>query len=191
MRIDLNWKQELALVLIVAAVVGGLWGGLWAYSYEQSPLLNKSLQNLFVSKDQSISAKSFSEGSGGSYVFPPPLYVFESLEYQVEVGNVTGGWLEVNLTRDGKVLRTELIFVSTRIVVSGYEEFRSQVSNVDVVFTSKGYDTRVQWVYVQVTHWVRSYNPLFYSLGLMAAAALVAVPLMYRRKTRSQKTSQS
>lgn len=186
MRIDLNWKQELAIILIVAAVAGGLWGGLWAYSYEQGSLLNMSSQNLLVSKDQSISAESFSDGSGRSYVFPPPLYVFESLEYQVQVGNMSGGWLEVNLTRDATVLRTELILVSSRILVSGYEEFRSQVSNVDVVFTSKGYDTNVQWVYVQVTHRVRSYNPLISSLSLMAVVAIMAVPVMVRRRTRSK-----
>lgn len=187
MRIDLNWKQEFAIILIVAVVAGGLWGGLWAYSYEKSPLLNMLSQNLLVSKDQSISAESFSDLSGRSYVFPPPLYVLESLEYQIQVENVTGGWLEVNLTRDGTVLRTESILVSSRILISGYEEFRSQVSNVDVVFTSKGYDTNVQWVYVQVTHWVRSYNPLIYSLSLMAAVALMATPVMYRRRMRSQR----
>jgi len=185
-RIDLSRREEIILSLVFAAVFGALWGGLFAYGSGYGSELGVLRNNLIIEKGQSISAQSLKEGTSASYIFPPSLYVFEWVEFEVDAYNVSGGVLEINFTRDDEVLRTELVYGSEKILLSGFEQYRLQNSNIDVTLQARDDDVRIGSVYININRGTRQYNPLLGALSFTLFVAIIIIPLIYHKKAQQE-----
>jgi len=183
MKIELRRKQKITISLIAAAVFGVVWGSLFAFSSFYGAGLAVGRNDLTVENGHVVSAQSLREGTE-SYVFPPPLYVFEWIEFNVNVHNASGGVLEINFTRDGNVLRRELVEGSANVALSGHGEYRLRESNVDVTFQALNGDVKVKSLYILVNRGVKLYNPLVSTMGYVGAVALIIFSWLYRPRKR-------
>jgi len=182
MKIELSRKEEIILSLVISAIFGALWSGLVSFSYSHGGELSVLRNDLTIEQGRSVSAQSLREGAPISYVFPPPLYVFEWIEFEVNVYNASGGTLEINFTRDDKVLRTELVHGSSKIVLNGYGEHRLRDSNIDVKLRAINEDVRIGSVYISISRGTRLYNPLVGAFSFTLFVGITII-LFTRRKT--------
>jgi hypothetical protein len=180
MKIRLSKKQEILVSLLIAATFGLVLGSLFAFSSSQSPELSIVKMDLFIEEGQVVTAQSLENGSSADYVFPPPLYVFEQVEYSVDVSNSSGGVLQINFTRDSNVIQTELVQGSQTISSTGYGEYRLTESDLDVTFQALNADVRIGWLYISVSRSLKQYNPLFsaisYTVGVAIILLLIYLP---------------
>ena len=178
-----SWKRELALTLVIVALLCGFGFSLQPIRSQAHPVHVGGKINLTIPVGQSVSAQILGTySSNSSLTIPWTLYVFEKIEYEVHVTNMSGGHLEADLIRNGRVLRTEPILSSQELVVSGGWEYRFQVSNGNLVLRAIDDDVHVDHVIIAVLREVKVYNPLLASLGFTSIVALVLFPLMYLRR---------
>lgn len=174
----LSRKQEILISLLIAAVFGVVWGSLFVFSTSRGGELSIVKRELFIEKGHVVSAQSLRNGAPTSYVFPPPLYVFEWAEFNVDVEN-SSGVLQINFTRDSDIIRSELVEGSRKIVLSGYGEYRIRPSNLDVTFQALNADVTIEWLYVGIDRGLNLYNPLTSAIGTTGAVAIIIL-LTYR-----------
>jgi hypothetical protein len=182
MKIELSRRDEIILSLVIAAIFGALWGVLFSFGSSYSSELSVLRHNLVIEKGQSVSAQSLREGTSVSHVFPPPTYVFEWIEFEVNVYNVTGGILQIDFTRDDNILRTELVHSSAKIVLSGYGEYRLRNSNIDVVLRATDEDLRAGSIYIGINRGTRQYNPLVSALSFTLFVGIIIISLTYHKR---------
>jgi len=188
MKIRLSKRQEILVSLLIAATFGVVWGGLFVYSSSQDTDLSIIKRDLFIEKGQAVNAQSLKNGTSTHYVFPPPLYVFEQIEFCVDVGNLSGGVLQINFTRDGNFIRTELVNGPRTILLSGYGEYRFKESNLDVTFQALNGDVKIEWLYISVERSLKLYNPLLSAIGYTVTVAIIIL-WMYFPQRNNEKTS--
>ena len=185
-KIKLSRKQEIIVSLLIAATFGVVWGSIFPYGSYKGSELSIVEEGLFIRKGQVINAQSMRNGTTTYYVFPPPLYVFEWIEFNVDVRNSSGGVLEINFTRDGNILRTELVDGSRSMVLSGYGEYRIREPNIDVTFRALNADVRIRWLYIRAGRGLKQFNPLVSAIGYTGAAALIILWIYLPRKMREK-----
>jgi len=183
MKIELNRKEEIILSLVISAIFGALWGGLVGYGSSYGGELSVVRIDLTVKKGQTVSAQSLREGTSTSYVFPPPLYVFEWIEFEVNVYDPSGGILEINFTRNDKILRTEPIHGSSKIMLSGYGEYRLQNSNIDVTLRAINEDVRIGLVSISISRGVKDYNPIVGAFSFTLFIGITVIVFTWRKRT--------
>ena len=188
MKIRLSKRQEILVSLLIAATFGVVWGSLFVYSSSQDTDLSIIKRDLFIEKGQAVNAQSLKNGTSTHYVFPPPLYVFEQIEFCVDVGNLSGGVLQINFTRDGNFIRTELVNGPRTILLSGYGEYRFKESNLDVTFQALNGDVKIEWLYISVERSLKLYNPLLSAIGYTVTVAIIIL-WMYFPRRNNEKTS--
>ena len=158
MNIELGRRESWVIAAIFFALFGCLFPIGSPYCTDDS-----ILRTLPIKKGQSVSAQSLREGTVSSteFGFPPPLYIFESIEFEVDVYvyNTIGSVLEINFTRDDTVLRRELLWGSAKIMLNGYGEYRFRHSNVDVTLRAIYEEVRVK-VLINIGRRTREYNLL-------------------------------
>ena len=180
-----SWKRELGLTLVIAALLCGFAFSLQPLCSQSHPVHVGGKSNLILSVGQYVSAQSLDPYPfNSSLTFPSTLYVFEKIEYEVQVRNMSGGHLEADLIRNGNVIRTEPIFSSQKLVVSGDWEYRFQVSNANLVLRAIDDDVHVDHVQLAVLREVKGYNPLLASLVFTSVIALVLFPLKYLQRNQ-------
>jgi len=182
MKIELSRREEIILSLVISAIFGALWSGLVSYGSSYGGELSVVRNDLTVEKGQTVSAQSLRDGAPISYVFPPPLYVFEWIEFEVNVYNASG-MFEINFTRDDKVLRTELIYGSSEIVLNGYGEYRLRNSNIDVTLRALNEDVSISSLSVSISRGTREYNPLVGAFGFTLFVGLTLILFIRRWRT--------
>jgi hypothetical protein len=182
-KIELSWRGEIILSLVISAVSGAVFAGLIGYGYSYGPVLNVLRHDLVIDRGSFVSAQSLQGEMGESFGFPPPLYVWEWLDFEVDVSGVSGGTLEVNFTRDDGVLRTEFVQVSGKVVLSGFGQYRLGRSRVDVTLRPMDQDVRAGSVYIDAHRSVNEYNPLVGAVGFTLFVGLTMLPFVWRRKT--------
>jgi hypothetical protein len=175
MRIKLSRNEKIVICLFIAAAFGAIFGSVFHYGSSYGAELSIFRDNLTILKGEVIDVQSLKNETSASYEFPPPLYVFEWIEFRVDVHNVSEGILEINFTRDGKILRTFLIQDSAYIVVSDYGEYRLQKSNVDVTLHALDGDVVIGQIYILINRGTREYNPLVSALSYEILVAIVTV----------------
>jgi hypothetical protein len=181
MKIKLSRKEETILSLVIAIVFGLVWGSVFPFGSSYGGELAVVRNDLTIERRQVVSAQSLKEGNATSYIFPPPLYVFEWIEFNVHVYNASGGALEINFTRDGKILRTDLVQGSEKIVLSGYGEYRLQQSSMDVTLQALDEDVRIRSIYIVTNHGSNQYNPLVSALSyVLLVAIIIVIPRIHR-----------
>jgi len=191
MKIKLSRKQEIIISLLIAATFGVVWGSIFHYGSYKGAELSIVEEGLFIRKGQVVNAQSLRNGTATYYVFPPPLYVFEWIEFNVDVRNSSGGVLEINFTRDGNILRTELVEGSRSMVLSGYGEYKMRESNIDVTFRALNADVRIRWLYIHADRGLKQFNPLASAIGYTGAAALIILWIYLPRKMREKQVQQT
>lgn len=92
--------------------------------------------------------------------------------------------LEINFTRDGDILRRELVEGSASVALSGNGEYRLSESNLDVTFRALDGDVKVESIYILVNRGVKLYNPLVSTIGYVGAAALIIFSWLHRPSKR-------
>jgi hypothetical protein len=184
LKIELSWKGEVVLALVIAAVFGALSGGLIGYGYSYSPVLNVLRNDLAITAGSSVTAQSLQGEMGESFSFPPPLYVWEWLDFEVDVSSVSGGTLEVNFTRDDGVLRTELLHDSSKIVLSGFGKYRLGASRVDVTLRAVDQAVSIRSLFIDAHQSVTEYNPLLGAVGFTLVVGITILPFAWRRESQ-------
>lgn len=191
MKIKLSRKQEIIIILLIAATFGVVWGSIFPYGSYKGAELSIVEEGLFIRKGQVVNAQSLKNGTATYYVFPPPLYVFEWIEFNVDVRNSSGGVLEINFTRDGNILRTELVEGSRSMVLSGSGEYKMRESNIDVTLRALNADVRIRWLYINADRGLKQFNPLATAIGYTGAAALIILWIYLPRKMREKQVQQT
>ncbi|MFX0197269.1 MAG: hypothetical protein ACFFCW_14180 [Candidatus Hodarchaeota archaeon] len=176
---------------VIAAIFFTLFGCLFPIgsSYRSEDSI---LRELTIKKGQSVSTQSLREGPSPStkFGFPPPLYIFESIEFEVDVFiyNDTGSTLELNFTRDDTILRTEMLWGSAKILLSGYGKYRFRRSNFDVTLRAIDKEIRVK-VLINIGRHTRLYNPLAVAFVLTAFWGVIVLEIgskiltLYKKRT--------
>lgn len=191
MKIELSKKEEIVISLAIAAVLGGVWGSLISFGSSYRPELVVLRNDLTIEKGLVVSAQSLEEGTSASYVFPPPLYVFEWVEFKVDMYNASGGVIEINFTRDDEILRTDLVYGSPKIVLTGYGTYRLRESNLDVTLQALNEDVRLESIYITINRGTKQYNPLFSALNyLLLVVIVIIIPRIYRQRKNAKEVSQ-
>jgi hypothetical protein len=185
MKIELSRRQEIIISFVLAAVFGFIWGSMFPGGSSYGPELSLGRNDLNVEHGQVISAQSMKVEKPTSYVFPPPLFVFEWFEFEVNVHNASGGVLRINFTRNGNVLRTDLVVGSQRIVVEGYGGYRFHDSEVDVLLQALDENVQVEYIYIAVERGSKQYNPLVTATGYVILVAIVIFVWTYHSKRES------
>ena len=181
MKIELSRREEIILCLVSAALVGALFGSIFAGGSSHDGEVSAFREDLPIEEGQSVSAQSLQRGTSTHTSFPPPLYVFESIEAEVHVHNTSGGILEINFTRDDKVIRTELVQDAARIVLSGYGEYRFRPSNLDVTLRAIDKEVRVT-VLINISRRTREYNPLAVAIGYTIFVGGIILLTSYKKR---------
>jgi hypothetical protein len=146
--------------------------------------LNVLQTNLAASKGQTISAQTLNQITGESWVFPSPLYVYEWVDFDLVIQNVSRGVLTINLTRDGKILQSYIVYGSSNIRLNGYGEYRFHESQLDVMLQTKGEQVIIGSIYIQVNRGTSFYNPLVGALGFTLSVGLLMILFIFRKKTQ-------
>lgn len=174
----------MVLALVIAAVFGALSGGLIGYGYSYSPVLNVLRNDLVITPASFVSAQSLQGEMGESFGFPPPLYVWEWLDFEVDFSSVSGGTLEVNFTRDDRVIRSELVEDSSKIVLSGFGQYRLGASSVDVTLRAVDQAVSIRSLFIDAHQSVTEYNPLLGAVGFTLVVGITILPFAWRRKSQ-------
>ena len=190
MKIELSRRDEIILIVVIAAIAGVIWGSLLPFGSSYHPEVSVSRDNLTIEKGKNVSAQSLGEGTSASHGFPPPLYVFEWTEFEVNVRNASGGILEISFTRNGWILRRELVYGPEKIVVSGYGEYRLRTSDLDVTLRAINDDVSIRSLYVNISRGVREYNPLVSAVSLTLSAGIIII-LLYKTKRQASRSQQA
>ena len=109
----------------------------------------------------------------------------------MDVRNSSGGVLEINFTRDGNILRTELVEGSRSMVLSGYGEYKMRESNIDVTLRALNADVRIRWLYINADRGLKQFNPLASAIGYTGAAVLIILWIYLPRKMREKRVQQT
>jgi hypothetical protein len=184
-RVELSRREEIAISLVIAAVAGALFSGLFVSAYSLGPALSVVRRDLIVENQQTLNGLSLGQRFNGSTVFPPPLYVFEWIKFEVDLSDILGGVVEVNLTRDGQVLQTMLCSDTLRIVLQGFGEYRFGESFLDVTFRALDGRVTISTVYVSVSRGTNFYNPFIGAISVPFFVSLFVIPLSRRRKPQA------
>jgi len=182
MKVDLGTKREVALILLIAAISGAVFGILGGgYSYVGR---SAHRENFTIPAGSSVTAQSLWEGTRDTrYSFPPPEYIFEWVEFEVTISNASGV-LQVNFTRDSGVLRTEYVYGSEKIMLSGYGEYRLSPSNFDVVLKAHGDDVTIRYLVINISRGVRYQNPVLNAVALSASIGIFIVLPRYLKRRK-------
>ncbi|MEM3627470.1 MAG: hypothetical protein QXZ25_05530 [Candidatus Bathyarchaeia archaeon] len=175
MGIELSRNKKIIIYLVIAASFGAIFGIVFHYSSSYGAELSIVRDDLVILKGEVVNAQSLNDGTTASYEFPPPLYIFEWIEFRVDVHNISEGVLEINFTRDGRVLQTFFVYDSAYIVLGDYGEYRLQKSNVDVTLRALDGDIAIGTIYILVNRGTREYNPLISALSYEIFVAIAAV----------------
>jgi len=185
------WKsREAKFVIIISLIVGVVVGFFLPPGRGFRGLVSVYQNDFVLPKDVSVSAQSLKNTTGYSFSFPPPVLVFESLEFMVDVLDVSGGLLHVNLTKDGHVVRTETVFpwgqekTTSEKIILVHDEHRLGYSEPDVVLWATDDEVRISRLWIQIDRGDREYHPFVMALQFVAAAYFVIVPLVEKAKNR-------
>ena len=139
MTIDRLKSREAKIILVLASVAGVVVGCLYPNAQGFQGLVTLYDHDVVLPVDVPVSARSLQNTTGSSFSFPPPTLVFERLEDIVDVSDVSGGLLHVNVTKEGHVIRTETLLpwvpekrASNKILLV-HEEYRLGYSEPDIV----------------------------------------------------------
>jgi hypothetical protein len=189
LKIEL-WKSREAKFIIISLLVGVSVGLFYPNARGFQGILSVYQNDFVLPKDMSVSAQRLKTGTGHSFSFPPPTLVFESLEFMVDVSDVSGGVLHVNFTKDGKVIRTETVYpwgpekTTADKIILVYDEHRLGYSETDVVLWAADDDVRISRLWIQIDRGDREYHPLLMALQFVAVAYFVIVPIVEKAKNR-------
>ena len=195
LKIELWKSREAKFIIIISLIVGVLVGFFYPNARGFRGLLSIYQNDFILPKDVSVSAQSLKNTTGYSFSFPPPTLVFESIEFMVDVSDVSGGLLQVNFTKDGKVIRTETVrpwvpekIISHKIMLV-HDEHRLGYSETDVVLWAADDDVRISRLWIQIDRGDREYHPLLMALQFFAAAYFIIVPIVEKAKNRRYRWS--
>ena len=184
LKVEMSRKEEIIISLVIAAVFGALFSGVLPLSSGQGGELNVLRTNMVVGEGQTISAQTLNQITGESWGFPPPLYVYEWVDYDLVLQNVSGDLLTINLTRDGKILQSYMVYGSSNIRLNGYGEYRFHESQLDVMLQAKGEQVVIGTIYIQVDRGASRYDPLVGALGFTLSVGLFMIVFISRKKTQ-------
>jgi len=183
LKVEMSRKEEIIVSLVIAAISGALFSGIIPMSSGQGNEFSIFRTNIVVGKEQTISAQTLNQIATKSWSFPPPLYVYEWVDYDLVIQNASGGVLEVNFTRDGGILQSDLVYGSSSIRLNGYGEYRFHESQLDIVLQAKGEQVVIGSIYIQVNRGASRYNPLVGALGFTLFVGLFMIVFVSREKT--------
>lgn len=185
MKIELGRREYWLIIAIVGVLFShlSLHGGSYVSELDV-------FGNLTIVKEQSINAQSLGKGRDPPNWDPINQYIYESIDFEVNIFfyNTTSGTLEINFTRDNKVLRKEYVWGPTRILLSGYGEYRFRYSNFDVTLRALDEDVRVKFL-IDIIRRTREYSPIlsmFFFMGLFGVIILEIgskVLSLYKKRT--------
>jgi hypothetical protein len=189
-RIELWKSREAKYIILIAITLGVVVGFVHPNARGFRGLVSVYQNDFVLPKDVSVSAQSLKTSTGHSFSFPPPTFVFESIEFMVDAFEVSGGLLHVNFTKDGHVMRTETVFpwgleqkTSEKIILV-HEEYRLGYSETDVVLWAGDAEVRISRLQVQIDRGDREYHPLLMALQFFGVAFFLIVPIVETVKGR-------
>ena len=197
MKIE-RWKsREAKYIMLIAITIGVVVGFVHPNAQGFRGLVSVYQNDFVLPKDVSVSAQSLKIDTGHLFSFPPPTLVFESIEFMVDVLDVSGGVLHVNFTKDGHVMRTETVFpwgleqkTSEKIILV-HEEYRLGYSETDVVLWAADEDVRVSRLWIRIHRRSREYHPLLMALLFVMGAYYVLIPVVNKVKRYSLRRNRS
>ena len=184
LKIEL-WKSREAKFIIIISLMVGVLVGFFNPSRGFRGLLGIHQDDFVLPKDVIVSAQSLKTNTGYSSSFPPPTFVFESLEFEIDVWDVSGGVLHVNFTKDGQVIHTETVFPwDPKKIVLVHDGHRLGYSDSDVVLWAEDDDVEISHLMIQIGRRDRVYYPLWGALQFVAVAYFIVVPIVEKVKNR-------
>ncbi|MCW4041600.1 MAG: hypothetical protein NWE83_12730, partial [Candidatus Bathyarchaeota archaeon] len=117
---------------------------------------------------------------------PPPIFVFEGIDFLVDVSNTSGGVLHLNFTRNDNVMRTETVFPgqATKISIT-HDEYRLGYSETDIIVWATDGDVRISRLWMEIDRRHRDYHPLLMGLQFVLFAFFVIIPVLNWYRTRT------
>jgi hypothetical protein len=136
-----------------------------------------------IPADDIVSGRVLNMTTGDASSFPPPTFVFERTEYIVEVSDVSGGQLHVNVTQDGNALRTETLLpgASDEIILS-YAAYRLRYAETDVVLWATDEDVLISHLGIRIRRRSREYHPVLMALQFVLGAYYGLIPVVNKVK---------
>ena len=168
----LTYRQEVAVGLLIAFIVGSIWGAIIPSSHSSDGGNIDIRINLDIPSGQVISFKNVTADWGTSYQFLSPLYVTESVDITMKIINCTGG-LRINETVDNQVVGSSLIGPGNEDSTShsSWVHFPSRQSVVDIDMQAVGNDVHIDYCEIAYEHHVNGYYPLSQAIGLTVSVA--------------------
>jgi hypothetical protein len=185
-----RWQSREAKIILATFTTIGIVIG--AFFFSQSSGFHNVItayhEDYVLAQDTMVSAHDIDTTDG--YIQSAPVTLIrESIEFLVDVSNLTGGVLHLNFTRDGHVLRTEAVFPwgssrrqQDRVIVI-HDEYRLGYSEADIFVWATDDDVRISRLYITCYRRYTSYQPGGMGLLFFLIAFFVVIPLVerYRR----------
>jgi hypothetical protein len=183
-----RWASREAKVILVASTAIGIIIG--AFFFSQSSgfhnIVTAYHEDYVLTQDTIVSARDI-DTTDGYMQSAPVSMIRESIEFLVDVSNLTGGVLHLNFTRNGHVLRTEAVFPwgSSRRqqdrVIMIHDEYRLGYSEADIILWTTDNDVRINRLYITFHRRYTSYQP-----GGMGVLGLIERYRLYEHATRTK-----
>lgn len=171
----LTYRQEVAIGLLTAFIVGSIWGAIIPSSHSSDSGNIDILVNLDIPSGQVISYKNVTVNWGTRYLFLFPLsltYVTESVDITMKIINCTGG-LQINATVDNQVVYSSLIEPGNANFTSrdSRVHFPSRQSVVDIDVQAVDDDVHIDYCEITYEHNIYGYYPLSQAISLTVFVA--------------------
>ena len=183
--------REAKIILVTSTAIGIIIG---AFFFSQSSGFHNVItayhEEYVLTQDTIVSAHDIDTTDGYMRSAPVTL-IRESIEFLVDVTNLTGGVLHLNFTRNGHVLRTETVFPrnSSRRqqdrVIMIHDEYRLGYSEADIILWATDSDVRISRLYIAFDRRYTSYQPGGMGLLFFLIAFFVIIPLVERYRLQT------
>jgi hypothetical protein len=187
-----RWASREAKIILVASTAIGIIIG--AFFFSQSSGFHNVVtayhEDYVLTQDTIVRAHDINTTDG--YMRSAPVTVIrESIEFLVDVTNLTGGILHLNFTRNGHLLRTESVFPwnSSRRqqdrVIMIHDEYRLGYSEADIILWATDGDVRVSRLYITFDRRYTSYQPGGMGLLGFLVAFFFILPIVERYRLQA------
>ncbi len=174
------WTNRIEKVIIIGSLLVGIVVGSCipnGRAFQRRFSVEKT--DFDIPTNDIVSVRALNITTGESSSFPPPTFVFERTDYIVEVSDVSGGQLHVNVTQDGNALRTETLLPgeSDKIVLV-HAEYRLRYAETDVVLWATDKDVLISHLGIRIRRNSSEYHPILMALQFVLGAYYGLIPVV-------------
>jgi hypothetical protein len=178
------WTNRIEKVIIIGSLLVGVVVGSFVpngRAFHRRFSVDKIDFNLPT--DDIVSVRALNVTTGDASSFPPPTFVFERTDFVVEVSDVSGGRLHVNVTQDGDALRTEILLPGeSDEIVLVHAAYRLRYAETDVVLWATDEDVLISHLGIRIRRRSREYHPVLMALQFVLGAYYGLIPVVNKVK---------